>query len=77
MKRLNFMLTILVVFISAMVLFASEFKVYPGAKIDEKATKEARDVAMAAKTASTKPTIPPQILFKKWFPSIKGLPKNI
>lgn len=38
-------------------IFAGEFKLYPGAKIDEKATKEANDAAQAAKMSNVKATI--------------------
>ena len=46
-----------IVFIYAALVFASEFKVYPGAKIDEKATKEANEAAQAAKMSNVKSTI--------------------
>jgi hypothetical protein len=38
-------------------LFAAEFKLYPGAKMDEKATKEAQEAALAAKMSNVKATI--------------------
>lgn len=46
-----------IVFIYAALVFASEFKVYPGAKIDKKATKEANEAAQAAKMSNVKATI--------------------
>ena len=54
-KVFNIILSI--VFIYAALVFASEFKVYPGAKIDEKATKEANEAAQAAKMSNVKSTI--------------------
>jgi hypothetical protein len=45
------------IFVSFAVVFAADFKPYPGAKTDEKATKQARDGAVAAKTPDVKPTI--------------------
>ncbi|MGC8810602.1 MAG: hypothetical protein ACP5Q3_10180 [bacterium] len=36
---------------------AGEFKLYPGAKLDEKATKEAQDMAAAAKMSNVKASI--------------------
>lgn len=46
-----------IVFIYAALVFASEFKVYPGAKIDEKTTKEANEAAQGAKMSNVKSTI--------------------
>ncbi|MGQ9638651.1 MAG: hypothetical protein ACUVT6_12815, partial [Thermodesulfobacteriota bacterium] len=43
-----------IVFIFSSLIFASEFKVYPGAKMDEKATKEANEAAQAAKMSNVK-----------------------
>jgi len=48
---------LLIAFTFSAAAFAADFKPYPGAKIDEKATKEARDGAIAAKTPDVKPTI--------------------
>ncbi len=48
---------LLVAFVFSTVIFAADFKPYPGAKMDEKATKQARDGAIAAKTPEVKPTI--------------------
>jgi hypothetical protein len=38
-------------------IFAAEFTLYPGAKLDEKATKEAMETARAAKMSNVKSTI--------------------
>ena len=54
-KVFNIILSI--VFIYAALVFASEFKVYPGAKIDEKTTKEANEAAQGAKMSNVKSTI--------------------
>ena len=48
---------LLVAFLFSTVIFAAEFKYYPGAKMDEKATKQARDGAVAVKMPDVKPTI--------------------
>jgi len=48
---------IVMVFISLMVLSAADFKVYPGAKVDEKMTKEANDFA-AKSLAGSKMAVP-------------------
>jgi hypothetical protein len=48
---------LLVFFLFSAVIFAAEFKAYPGAKIDEKATKQAREGAITAKMPDVKPTI--------------------
>jgi len=44
-------------FVFSTVGFSAEFKLYPGAKIDEKATKKAMDGAVGAKTPDVKPAI--------------------
>ena len=55
-KVFNIILSI--VFIYAALVFASEFKVYPGAKIDEKTTKEANEAAhQGAKISNGQSTI--------------------
>ncbi len=46
-----------VAFVFYSVTYAAEFKLYPGANMDEKATRQARDGAIAAKTPEIKPTI--------------------
>lgn len=43
---------LLMFFCSPVIGYASQFKVYPGASLDEKATKEAREIAAQAKQAS-------------------------
>lgn len=50
-------ITLTIIFIFSSLLFAAEFKVYPGAKVDEKATKEANEAAQAAKMSNVKATI--------------------
>ncbi len=68
-----------IVFIYAALVFASpEFKVYPGAMTDEKATKEANEAAQAAKMSNVKSTIHTnQILFPKYLCFTKALQRNI
>ena len=56
MRKVIYVL-LLVAFAFSPVVFAAEFKLYPGAKIDEKATKEAREGAVASKMSDVKPTI--------------------
>ena len=56
MKKV-FYIILSIVFIYAALVFASEFKVYPGAKIDEKTTKEANEAAQGAKMSNVKSTI--------------------
>jgi len=46
-----------VAFIFSTIVFAAGFKPYPGAKIDEKATKEAKEAPVAAKMSNVKSTI--------------------
>jgi hypothetical protein len=48
---------VVLIFITIMVLSAADFKVYPGAKIDEKLTKEANDFGAKA-AAGSKMTVP-------------------
>jgi hypothetical protein len=48
---------ILPIVFTCSLLFAAEFKLYPGAKMDEKATKEAQEAALAAKMSNVKATI--------------------
>jgi hypothetical protein len=55
MKRGSFILTFVLVL--ATIVFAADFKPYPGAKIDYKATKEANEAAQAAKMSNVKATI--------------------
>ena len=56
MRKLTYVL-LLLVFVYFTAVIAAEFKIYPGAKIDEKATTEAREGAVAAKMPDVKPTI--------------------
>jgi len=55
MKKVIYM--ILPIVFTCSLLFAAEFKLYPGAKMDEKATKEAQEAALAAKMSNVKATI--------------------
>jgi hypothetical protein len=54
-KMLSFGLAMIFAF--SMVSSAAEFKLYPGAKIDETATQEARKAAAAAKMTGVRSTI--------------------
>lgn len=56
MKKFVCVLLFLVLAFSSLV-FTAEFKSYPGAKIDEKATKEANEATQAAKMSNVKATI--------------------
>jgi hypothetical protein len=56
MKKIA-IISLFVVLVFSPFIFAAEFKVYPGAKIDEKATKEAQEAASAAKMSNVKATI--------------------
>ncbi len=56
MKKIAIVSLFVVLVLSPFVL-ASEFKVYPGAKMDEKATQEAQEAASAAKMSNVKATI--------------------
>ncbi len=53
MKYFVAVLCILVSFVFVAGAGAAEFKVYPGAKLDEKETKKQQDLAREAKTGST------------------------
>lgn len=55
MKKIFYLLPIVLIILSH--VFAAEFKPYPGAKIDEKATQEANEAAQAAKMSNVKATI--------------------
>lgn len=56
MKKIVYVF-LLVAFVFFTAVSAAEFKPYPGAKMDEKATKKVMDGAVAAKTPDVKPTI--------------------
>jgi len=56
MKKIA-IVSLFVVLVLSPFVFASEFKVYPGAKIDEKTTKEANEAAQGAKMSNVKSTI--------------------
>lgn len=58
----NTVFVIVVVFISLMVVSAADFKVYSGAKIDEKLTKEANDFA-AKSAAGSKMAVPKATIY--------------
>ena len=77
MKKV-FYIILSIVFIYAALVFASEFKVYPGAKIDEKTTKEANEAAQAPKCPTSNPrSIQPRILSPKLLCSTKACQRNI
>ncbi len=56
MKKIAFV-TLSIVFIFLSLVFAADFKPYPSAKIDEKATQESREVTQAAKMSNIKTTV--------------------
>jgi hypothetical protein len=56
MKKVIYV-SLLIFFAFSLVAIAEEFKLYPGATIDEKATREAREAAAAAKISSVKGTV--------------------
>lgn len=56
------LVAVVIVFISCMTVCASDFKVYPGAKIDEKLTKEANDLGAKSVTGS-KMTVPKATIY--------------
>ncbi len=56
MKKLTYTCLFLVFMFSSL-LSAAEFKIYPGAKLDDKATKEAMEAAQAAKISNVKTMI--------------------
>lgn len=56
MKK-NIFIALLLTMAFLAISFAGDFKLYPGAKLDEKATKEARDMAAAAKMSNVKASI--------------------
>ena len=63
MKLLRIMLVVVVfVFVHVMVVSAADFKVYSGAKIDEKLTKEANDSGTKA-AAGSKMTVPKATIY--------------
>lgn len=69
------------VFVSIMVVSAADFKIYPGAKIDEKLTKEANDYAAKA-AAGSKMAVPKATIYitgdayEKVFSFYKGVGKE-
>lgn len=56
MKR-NVLMALLLTMVFLSISVAGDFNLYPGAKLDEKATKEARDMAAAAKMTNVKASI--------------------
>lgn len=75
MKKVIYM--ILPIVFTCSLLFAAEFKLYPGAKMDEKATKEAQEAALAAKMSNVKATIyTTQESFQKVASFYKGIAKE-
>ncbi len=48
---------VFLVLVSSPLVFAADFKPYPGSKIDEMATKESNEAARAAKMSNVKATI--------------------
>jgi len=69
--------SLLIVLVFSPFLFAAEFKPYPSAKLDEKATKEANEAAAAAKMSGTKATIyTTNDSFKKVASFYKGIAKE-
>ncbi len=56
MKKAALVISLIAIVLSCLAL-AADFKPYPGAKIDEKATKEANEFAAAAKKSGTKATV--------------------
>lgn len=56
MKKIA-IVSLFIILLFPLFLFAADFKPYPGAKLDEKATKEANEAAAAAKMSGTKATI--------------------
>lgn len=63
MKRVRVtVLSVLMVFMAAMLVSAADFKVYPGAKIDEKLTKESNDFA-AKSAAGSKMAVPKATIY--------------
>jgi len=76
MKLAHFFVLI-IFFAFSMVVDAADFKLYPGAKIDEKETKKANEMAAAAKMVKTKITIyTTQDSFDKVFAFYKGIAKE-
>jgi hypothetical protein len=55
-------LAVVMVLITATVFVAADFKVYPGARIDEKLTKEANDLA-AKSAAGSKMSVPKATIY--------------
>ncbi len=56
MKK-NILVSLFILFLFSSGIFAAEFKLYPGAKLDEKATQEAMAAAQAAKMSNAKSRI--------------------
>jgi hypothetical protein len=76
-KKLIYVL-LLTVFVFSSVVFAADFKPYPGAKIDEKATQEANQLAAGMKMGKApKSTIyTASDSFQKVFDFYKGMAKE-
>jgi hypothetical protein len=49
--------SLFMVFVFSVFVIAAEFKPYPGAQMDEKATKEAKEAAVTAKMSGVEPAI--------------------
>jgi hypothetical protein len=77
MMKLAHLFVLIIFFAFSMVVDAADFKPYPGAKIDEKETKKANEMAAAAKMVKTKITIyTTQDSFDKVFAFYKGIAKE-
>jgi hypothetical protein len=78
MKKANIIFVVLICFVFPSLVFAAEFKPYPGSKVEEKATQEANQMAAGSKMGKTpKSTIyTTSDSFEKVFNFYKGMAKE-
>ena len=76
-QRVNFLVAA-VMFLFSVSVWAAEFKPYPGAKLDEKATKDAQEVAamMKTKTKAKASVYTTDDSFEKVYEFYKGVAKE-
>lgn len=76
MKRVTYVLTLLMFFAFSIFVFAAEFKPYPGLKIDTKATKEATEILKQAGMVGKATIYNTGDPFEKVYAFYKGIAKE-
>lgn len=76
MKRVIYILSLLMFFVFSTLVFAADFKPYPGLKIDQKATKEATELLKQAGMTGKATIYTTSDPFEKVYAFYKGIPKE-